>query len=249
MILITGASSGIGEACARVFAARGQKLILVARRKEKLQQLSESIQQEYSIKPEIFQLDIQNSKAVEELIQKHQDLFSQVDVLINNAGMAKGMSPIQEGKIEDWETMINTNVKGLLYVTRALLPFMIKKSSGHIVNMGSVAGYWTYPNGNIYSATKFAVRGLTESMRLDLLGTGIRVTEIAPGMVKTEFSEVRFQDKDRAEAVYAGMKPLTAQDIAEAVEWCVSRPQHVNIQEIVIYPTAQASPTSVSRKK
>jgi 3-hydroxy acid dehydrogenase/malonic semialdehyde reductase len=247
MILITGASSGIGEACGFNFAAAGHGLILVARREDRLKELAIKIQNKYSIQPKVFALDIQDPEAVEKLIQTNLDLFSQIEVLINNAGLAKGLTSIQDGKLEDWEAMIDTNIKGLLYVTRAILPLMIQKNRGHIINMGSVAGHWTYPNGNIYSATKFAVRGLSESLRMDLLGTGIRVTEIAPGMVKTEFSEVRLDSKEKAEAVYAGMTPLTAQDVAEAILWCIQRPSHVNIQEVVMYPTDQASPSLVYR--
>jgi 3-hydroxy acid dehydrogenase/malonic semialdehyde reductase len=248
MILITGASSGIGEACARVFAKAGRPLILVARREEKLQALADKIKKEYAIEPHCVALDVQDPQAIEARVKENPELYSQVTVLVNNAGLAKGLGPIQDGKTEDWDTMIDTNIKGLLYMTRAILPFMIKRRSGHIVNLGSVAGYWAYPNGNVYSATKFAVRGLNESMRLDLQGTGVRVTEIAPGMVKTEFSEVRLQNKEKAEAVYAGMEPLNAQDVAEAIEWCVSRPARVNIQELVIYPTDQASTTFVHRQ-
>jgi len=163
--------------------------------------------------------------------------------------MAKGMGPIQNGKIEHWEQMINTNLKGLLYITHGMLPIFLIKKSGHIINIGSVAGFYSYPNGNVYCSTKAAVRSLTETLRLDLLGTGIRVTEVSPGMVETEFSKVRLEnDEAQAKKVYEGMTPLTAQDIAETVVWCEERPKHVNIQEVILYPTDQASPNHVFRK-
>jgi NADP-dependent 3-hydroxy acid dehydrogenase YdfG len=168
-------------------------------------------------------------------------VFNSVDVLINNAGLAKGLSSLQEGNPEDWDAVVDTNIKGLLYVTRAILPKMIAQGRGHVVNIGSVAGHWVYEKGNVYCASKFAVRALTEGLRFDLAGTGIRVTEISPGMVETEFSEVRYGDREKGKAVYAGRKPLSALDIAETILWCVQRPAHVDIQEVVIYPTEQAS--------
>ena len=177
-------------------------------------------------------------------------ILENLEGLINNAGLALGRDLIQEGNLGDWETMWNVNVKGLLQMTRLTLPYLIEKGSGHIVNLGSVAGRWVYPRGNIYCATKRAVSALTEALRLDLVGTGIRVTEICPGMVETEFSLVRFGgDQDKAKAIYEGVKPLTAEDIAEAVVWSMMRPQHVNIQEMVIFPTQQASTSVVHRIK
>lgn len=250
MILITGASSGIGEATAWAFAKKGKGLILLARREEKLKKLAEDIYQKYSLRPTIFVVDIRDYHSLEKIIT-HTDnaaIFSQVEVLVNNAGLAKGFSPFAEGEIEDWDMMVDTNIKGLLYITRLILPGMVQKGDGHIINIGSVAGYWSYPKGNVYTASKFAVRGLTESLRIDLLGKGVRVTEIVPGMVETEFSEVRLQDKEKAKAVYTGMVPLKAEDIAETILWSVERPKHVNIQEIVIYPTDQASPNHVHRQ-
>ncbi len=248
MIIIVGASSGIGAACARAFAAKGKALTLLARRMDKLELLKKELVEKFSAEVHLFSLDVRNRAAFENLIQKNASLFSRCEVLINNAGLAKGMDRFQEGSFEDWETMIDTNVKGLLYGTRLIVPFMIQSKKGHIINLGSVAGRWNYNRGNIYCATKAAVRALNESLRLDLLGTGIRVTEIAPGMVETEFSEVRLGNSEKAKAVYAGMKPLVAEDIAEAVVWSVERPAHVNIQEMVIYPTDQASPSSVNRR-
>jgi 3-hydroxy acid dehydrogenase / malonic semialdehyde reductase len=186
---------------------------------------------------------------VEALARADSGLLARVRVLVNNAGLARGLGTIQEGDPRDWDEMIDTNIKGLLYVTHAVLPHFRRAGAGHVVNLGSAAGYWPYAKGNVYSATKFAVRALTESMRLDLLGAGIRVTEIAPGMVETEFSEVRLGgDKERAKAVYAGMTPLTADDVAEAVVWSVERPPHMNVQSMVLYPTDQASTSAVHRR-
>jgi 3-hydroxy acid dehydrogenase/malonic semialdehyde reductase len=241
-VFITGASAGIGEACARSFAAAGKDLILVARRRGRLEELAEDLTSRHGVKVVYYEMDVQSRSSIDALFQAHSDVLSQVDVLINNAGLALGREPIQMGNPEDWDVMIDTNIKGLLYVTHAFLPQMVKKSAGHIVNLGSAAGHWAYPNGNVYCATKFAVRAITESLRLDLHGSGIRVTEVSPGMVETEFSEVRFKgNEDKAKAAYAGYTPLTPKDIAEAILWCVDRPKHVNIQEVVLFPTDQAS--------
>jgi NADP-dependent 3-hydroxy acid dehydrogenase YdfG len=246
MILITGASSGIGEATARAFAAAGKDLILTARRFEKLEEVAAGIEKEFGRKVRVFELDVSDRAAVSKWVEAEKALLAKVTVLVNNAGLAKGLSTLQAGNPEDWDVMIDTNIKGLLYMTRALLPFLIQ-SKGHIVNMGSVAGYWAYAKGNVYSATKFAVRAITESLRIDLSGTGVRVTEIAPGMVETEFSQVRLGDAEKAKALYAGMRPLVAADIAEAIVWCAARPERINIQELVIYSTDQASPSLVHR--
>lgn len=247
MILITGASSGIGEACARVFAEQGHPLILIARREEKLKKLAQKLRTDHKIEIHPFALDIQNRASITSFVEHHQKLLSNVKALINNAGLAKGRMLFQEGILEDWETMIDTNLKGVLYITRLLIPFLLKQPQAQIVNLGSVAGRWIYPMGNVYCATKSAIHALSEALRLDLNGTRIRVTEIVPGMVNTEFSEVRLGDKAKADAVYAGMTPLTGRDVAEAIAWCITRPSHVCIQELVIYPTEQASPTVVSR--
>lgn len=248
LVLITGASSGIGEACARVFAAQKGGLFLVARRGDRLARMKEDLEKQYEVEVQTAVLDVSKRAAVEAWAEKHAAVLARVECLINNAGLARGLASLQEGDPSDWDDMIDTNLKGLLYVTRAVLPGMVARGSGHIVNLGSVAGRWTYPKGNIYSATKYAVRSLTESLRLDLNGTGVRVTEIAPGMVETEFSQVRLGDAAKARAVYAGMTPLKAEDIAESVLWCVQRPRHVNVQELVIYPTDQASVGVVSRR-
>jgi 3-hydroxy acid dehydrogenase/malonic semialdehyde reductase len=248
MILITGASAGIGLACARKFAESGRDLVLVARRVDRLKQVAAALVREHGVEVQVDRLDVADRADVDRFALERSDWLDRVEVLVNNAGLARGLATLQEGDPRDWDAMIDTNIKGLLYVTHAVIPRLVRRGAGHVVNLGSVAGHWTYPRGNVYSATKFAVRGLTESLRLDLHGTGVRVTEIAPGMVETEFSEVRFGgDRDRAKAVYQGFSPLTPEDIAEAVEWCVSRPPRVNVQCLVIYPTDQASPTLVHR--
>lgn len=248
MVFITGASSGIGEACAFRFAKEGHSLILMARRKERLEALKFKIENEHDVDVTLCVGDVCDRPALLKWIQANEAVVSKTAVLINNAGLAKGLSTLQEGSPGDWEVMIDTNVKGLLNVTHALLPFLLKKNEGHIINMGSVAGRWAYPKGNVYCASKAAIALLNEGLRMDLNGTGIRVTEIAPGMVETEFSMVRLEDAAKAKAVYSGLDPLTAADIADAVYWCASRPKRVNIQEMVIYPTDQASPGIVHRK-
>lgn len=247
-ILITGASAGIGEACARAFAAEGHDLVLVARRLERVKALAAALAKASHVSATALELDVSSRAAVDSFVNANAALLARVNVLVNNAGLAKGFDVMQDASLDDWEAMIDTNVKGLLYMTRALLPGFIKRADGHIVNLGSVAGHIVYPKGNIYCATKFAVHALTQALRLDLNGTGVRVSEISPGMVETDFSKTRMGDEARAKAVYAGMTPLTGADIADAVAWCVSRPKHINIQEIVLYPTDQASPTVVSRK-
>ncbi len=249
MILITGASAGIGVATARAFAKQGQELLLVARREDRLRVLARALHEEFRVPVHEYALDVSNRDAVKSFVEEKGALLSELTVLVNNAGFAKGLSTIQDGDLGDWDAMIDTNIRGLLYLTRAVLPFFLQNKKGHVINLGSVAGRWAYPRGNVYSATKSAVAMLTQAMRLDLNGTGIRVTEIVPGMVKTDFSLVRFKgDLDKAEAVYQGMTPLTAEDIAEAILWASDRPAHVNIQEIVLYPTDQASTSVVHRK-
>lgn len=245
-VFITGASSGIGKACAEQFAALGANLVIAARRLERIQKSSEELSSKYGIKVIPIQLDVQKNEQVESVF--HQ-LEIEIDILINNAGLALSTDLMQEGKVSNWDVMIDTNIKGLLYVTRAFLPSMIKRNSGHIVNIGSVAGHGCYIAGNVYSATKHAVRAISKSLRLDLMGTAIRVSEVDPGAVHTEFSEVRWNDKERANRLYEGFKPLVADDIADAVVYCTTRPPHVNIAEIVVYPQAQASLTDISRQK
>ncbi len=247
LTFITGASSGIGAACAQAFAAAGHDLILIARRIDRLTEIQQKIQLKHEVSIHTFCLDIRNKIKIEELFRKHNELFENVEILINNAGLAIGLSPIQEGKPENWDTVIDTNIKGLLYVTRNFLPQMISHRRGHIVNVGSVAGHWVYEKGAVYCASKYAVRAITEGLRLDVKGTGVRITEISPGMVETEFSEVRFGNKEWGDEVYRGRKPLAASDIAETILWCTQRPAHVNIQELIIYPTEQAGVHSLPK--
>jgi 3-hydroxy acid dehydrogenase/malonic semialdehyde reductase len=246
--LITGASSGIGEATAKALAAQGYSIFLLARREERLKKLAASLAKEFpkqSFEP--IGVDVTDRKAIDKFVKSNQKELKSLELLINNAGLAKGADKFQDGKISEWDEMIQVNVMALLYLTRSLLPFMISKKAGHIVNLGSVAGRWTYVGGAVYCASKFAVRAISEALRLDLMGTAIRVSNIEPGMVNTEFSTVRFGDKGKADKVYAGMKPLTATDIAETIFWVVARPKHVNIQEIVIFPTDQAAIRDVHR--
>lgn len=247
--LVTGATAGIGKETAKALASLGYSIFITGRREERLVQVAHEIQQQFKgaqVKWATF--DVSDRFEVSEFIKKHQDTLQNIEILVNNAGLALGVDKMQDANLDDWEVMIDTNIKGLLFMTRNLLP-MITQHRGHIVNLGSVAGRWTYPGGGVYCATKFAVRAISEGLRMDLAGTGVRVTNIEPGMVETEFSHVRLRDSKSAEAVYAGMTPLSAQDIAETISWCVSRPAHVNVQELVIYPTDQAHVGQVVRKR
>lgn len=249
VILITGASSGIGAACARVFAEGGARLVLVARRLERLEQLATDLQQQFGSKIHLLQLDVCDRPQVESALSHLSAPWAEVDILVNNAGLSRGLETLQEGNVQDWEEMIDTNLKGLLYVTRTLLPGMVARQRGHIINLGSTAGHQTYPNGNVYCATKAAVRALSEGLKMDLLGTPLRVSSVDPGLVETEFSNVRFHgDSDRAKNVYAGMTPLTPQDVAEVVFFCATRPPHVNINDVILMPTDQSSSTLVHRR-
>jgi len=247
--LITGASAGIGEATAVELSSQGYNLILVARRKERLEKLKKKIEKNQKVQVVTECFDLRNTKQIIQFIKKHSAQLKKLEVLINNAGLAKGSAQFQDAQVSDWDEMMDTNVKALLHLTRAILPFFIANRSGHIVNLGSVAGRWIYPGGAVYCATKYAVRAISEGLRLDLLGKNIRVTNIEPGMVQTEFSLVRFGSQKKADSVYAGMKPLTAADIAETIAWVLNRPSHVNIQELVIYPTDQASVRDVHREQ
>ncbi|MCC5646254.1 SDR family oxidoreductase [Nostoc sp. CHAB 5824] len=249
IILITGASSGIGTACARIFAGAGAKLILAARRLERLQQLADTLRKDFSTEIHLLQLDVRDRSAVEEAISTLPSAWSNIDILINNAGLSRGLDKLHEGSFQDWEDMIDTNVKGLLYVSRYVVPGMVSRDRGHVVNLGSIAGHQTYPGGNVYCATKAAVRAISEGLKQDLLGTQVRVTSVDPGMVETEFSEVRFHgDAERANKVYQGVKPLTADDVADVIFFCVTRSPHVNINEVVLMPVDQASATLVNRQ-
>ena len=247
--LITGATAGIGEACARLFAQEKYNLILLARRTEKLEELAVKLRQQFDVQVKIITADVRNKADVSKL-ETLENEWKKVDILINNAGLSQGLDPIQEGNPDDWDTMIDTNVKGLLYVTRVVSPWMVERKSGHIINIGSIAGKETYANGNVYCATKHAVDSLNKAMRIDLLAHSIKVTAIHPGAVETEFSEVRFKgDKERAKKVYEGFEPLHAQDIAEAIWFAVSRPAHVNINDMLIMPTAQANTTHLLKSE
>lgn len=244
--LITGATSGIGKATAKLFAKNNIHLILCGRRAEKLQQLKDELSK--TTKVTILQFDVRYKEQVQDAINSLPENFKNIDILINNAGNAHGLDSIQNGNIDDWDAMIDGNVKGLLYVTKAVLPEMIDKNSGFIVNIGSIAGKDVYPNGNVYCASKFAVNALNKGMRIDLNQHNIRVCAIHPGLVETEFSDVRFKgDTDRAKTVYQGYKALQAEDIADIIHFVVTRPYHVNIEDLIVYPTAQASATIVNK--
>ena len=246
--LITGATSGIGEACASLFARQNYDLILTGRRTERLDALAKRLVSEYGIRVNVLTMDVRNKEEVEKLETLSED-WKKVDLLINNAGLSLGMDPINSGSTTDWEVMIDTNIKGLLYVTKLVSNWMIQNGFGHIINIGSIAGKETYLNGNVYCATKHAVDSLNKAMRIDLLPHKIKVTAIHPGAVDTEFSEVRFKgDKDRAKKVYDGYEPLHAQDIAETIWFAASRPAHVNINDMLVMPTAQASTSHLLRE-
>jgi serine 3-dehydrogenase len=249
IVFITGASSGIGRSCARAFARQGARVLMAARRLERLEKLAADLKAEFGAESHCLGLDVRDQAAVERAIFALSPEWEEVDVLVNNAGLSRGLDKLYEGKIMDWEEMIDTNVKGLLYVSRAVIPGMVRRGRGHIINIGSIAGRDFYPNGNVYCATKAAVNALSKGLRLDLVGTPLRVSLVDPGMVETEFSFVRFHgDGDRAAKVYQGLTPLRPDDIADAVVFCATRPPHVNISELVVYPTAQASATMVHRK-
>ncbi len=244
--LITGATSGIGKATAKAFAEKEYKLILCGRRADRLLELKNELSQLTEV--ETLTFDVRDKNAVLESIASLPEDFKNIDILINNAGNAHGLDPIQTGDLQDWDDMIDINVKGLLYVSKAVIPGMTERKSGHIINIGSIAGKEIYPNGNVYCATKHAVDALTTAMRMDLNAFGIKVGAVHPGMVETEFSEVRFKgDSERAANVYKGFEPLKAEDIADVILFVVSRPYHINIADLMILPTAQASATIVRK--
>ncbi len=247
--LITGATSGIGQACAQIFAQNQYNLIVTGRRNDRLQDLKNQLETNFSIQVKTLCFDVRNEPEVSQYLGSLPTEWQTIDVLINNAGLAAGRANIDEGSLADWEQMIDTNVKGLLYVSRAIIPFMKNRSAGHIINIGSIAGKEAYAGGNVYCATKHAVDALTKSMRIDLLPYNIRVTGIHPGAVETEFSLVRFKgDSDKAKAVYDGFTPLSAGDIADVIYFAASRPAHVNLNELIIMPTAQANTTHLLKK-
>jgi 3-hydroxy acid dehydrogenase/malonic semialdehyde reductase len=249
VVFVTGASSGIGKSCARAFAAQGARILMCARRDDQLKSFAADLKKEFRVPVQHFALDVRNQPAVEKAIAGLAEDWRVIEVLVNNAGLSRGLAKLHEGLLSDWEEMIDTNVKGLLYVSRAVIPGMVERGRGHIINIGSIAGHEVYPGGNVYCATKFAVRALSKGLRLDLSGTPVRASEVAPGMVETEFSVVRFHgDTERARKVYQGLTPLSPDDIADAVVWCATRPPHVNVSEMIVTPTAQASTTMVHRK-
>ncbi|MFN8236676.1 MAG: SDR family NAD(P)-dependent oxidoreductase [Chitinophagales bacterium] len=244
IILITGATSGFGEASAHKFAQNGWDVIITGRRKERLDNLEAVLKSAYGIDVLSLCFDVRQLTDVQQAIASLTDKWAAIDVLLNNAGLAAGRGPIQEGVYEDWEQMIDTNVKGLLYMTREVVPLMIARSKGHIINVASLAGWEAYGGGNVYCGTKHAVRAITRSARIDLVRHNIKVSVISPGAAETEFSLVRFKgDEQKAEAVYEGYQPLKAEDVAESIYFMASQPAHVNIEEIFILPTAQATAT------
>ncbi len=239
--LITGATAGIGEATAEILAENGFKLILTGRRTERLEQLKAKLEKDTDCETVILPFDIRNKDATEKAFLSLPEDWKNIDVLINNAGLAAGLATIEEGDVDDWERMIDTNIKGLLYITRLVTPIMVKRCSGHIINLSSIAGKEAYAMGNVYCASKHAVQALTQGMRIDLVKHGIKVSSVAPGAVETEFSMVRFHgDEQKASDVYKGFTPLYAKDIAETILFVVTRPAHVNIDDVLIMPTAQA---------
>lgn len=241
IVLITGASSGIGKATAYQLAKMGTKLILTARRIDKLTLIAEELKDKFNVDVLPIELDVRDNQQVMLQVEQLPDHWKSIYLLINNAGMALDSTKLQEGYTESWDQMIDTNIKGLLYVTHAILPAMVARGEGHIINIGSVAGHEYYPTGNIYGATKHAVKAITKSMQIDLLGTGLRVSEVDPGAVHTEFSEVRWKDKNKSDNFYKSFTPLTPDDIADAIAYCATRPLHANVAELIIMPTAQAS--------
>lgn len=247
--LITGATSGIGEATAHRLAADGYNLILTGRREDRLDDVSTRIAEQYEVDILTLCFDVRSSEEVNAAIDMIPEEFLPIDVLVNNAGLASGLSLIQDGDVEDWEAMIDTNIKGLLYITRRVAPMMAERKRGHIINIGSIAGLYAYEKGNVYCATKFAVNAISQSLRVDLLKDHVKVTEVKPGMVDTEFSLVRYHgDQAKADSTYNGLKPLSGMDIANVISWVLSQPEHVNINDIVVTPTAQANAYYVNRE-
>jgi len=247
--LITGATSGIGEATAHLFAREGYNLVLTGRREERLTKLAAALNKKYNIEVATSSFDVRNRDEVTDNLDGLPAKWKKVNVLVNNAGLSQGLDPIDKGNFDDWDTMIDTNIKGLLYVSKLVSNWMIRNGHGHIINIGSIAGKDVYLNGNVYCATKHAVDALSKAMRIDLLSHGIKVTAVHPGAVETEFSMVRFKgDEARAKKVYDGFEPLVANDIAESIWFAVSRPAHVNINEMIVMPTAQATGSNIFRK-
>ncbi len=249
-VFITGASSGIGKACAELFAEEGANLVISARRFNLVEELAKTLSEKFHIEVLPVKLDVRNYSEVTENIAALPEKWSKIDILINNAGLGRGLNKLYEDNVEGWEEMIDTNVKGLLYVTRTIVPGMVKRGSGHVINIGSIAGHEAYPGGGVYCATKHAVNAITKSLRMDVLDKGIRVSTVDPGMVETNFSNVRFYgDTERAKNTYKGLTPLTGKDVAEAVIFCATRPPHANINEMIIMPSVQANAFVTYRKE
>jgi 3-hydroxy acid dehydrogenase/malonic semialdehyde reductase len=248
-VFITGASSGIGMSCAHKFAQEGANLLLCARRVDRLEKLkSELFAKHPHIHIHVFSLDVRNNDTVVRTLSTLPDEWKQVDILVNNAGLSRGLDKFQDASVQDWEEMIDTNIKGLLYVSKAILPVMLERGKGHIINIGSIAGREVYPRGHVYSASKHAVDAITKGLRMDLVDTPLRVTTVDPGLVETEFSVIRFRgNEEKAKAVYQNLTPLSPDDVADAVVWAATRPAHVQIADIVIFPTAQSSAAVVHR--
>ena len=248
IVFITGASSGIGMSCARIFAADGARILMAARRLDRLNKLAAELRAAAKVPVHAFALDVRDQQAVERAVGGLPPEWAAIDVLINNAGLSRGLDKIHEAKLSDWEEMIDTNIKGLLYVSRAVIPGMVKRGAGHVINIGSIAGHELYPGGNVYCGTKFAVKAISQGIRIDLVATPIRVSSVDPGMVETEFSLVRYHgDKEKADKTYKGYKPLSPDDIADAVHYCATRPPHVNINDMIVMPQAQAGVLVVNR--
>ena len=249
IVVITGASSGIGASCAKMFAKEGASLILAARRRNKLEAVATELKQAYQSKIYLLEIDVSDRHTVETSLASLPESWRKVDILVNNAGLSRGIDKFQRGDIQNWEEMIDTNLKGLLYVTRSLLPGMVERDRGHIINIGSIAGHQAYTGGNVYCATKAAVKTLSQGLKMDLLGTPVRVSCVDPGTVETDFSNVRFRgDTERAKKVYQGMNALTPDDIAEIVVFCATRPSHVNMSEVLVLATDQSSATMINRQ-
>lgn len=247
-VFVTGASSGIGKATAFAFAHEGARLLVCARRLKKLEELKQSLKEAGALEVHAFELDVQNRSAVEGAISGLPQDWRDIDVLVNNAGLSRGFTKLHEDDPDNWEEMIDTNIKGLLYVTRSVVPGMVARGQGHVINLGSTAGYITYANGAVYCATKAAEKAISEGLKIDLMGTPVRVTSIDPGMVETAFSEVRFRgDTEKAAKVYQNITPLQPEDVADAIVWAASRPAHVNIHNILMTTIDQANSTVLHR--
>lgn len=250
VVFVTGATSGIGKACAEMFASMGANVLICGRRSDRLDKLANELNKKYKVKVFAFELDVRNFDAVQDAVNGLPKEWKKIEVLLNNAGLSRGLNKIQEGVLQDWEEMLDTNVKGLLYVSKTVIPLMLKNKKGHIINIGSIAGRELYPGGNVYCASKHAVDAITKGMRIDLVDTPIKVSTVDPGLVNTEFSLVRYHgDKKRADSTYNGMKPLSGKDIAEVVQFVATRDDNINIADVLVLPKAQAAATVVHRKQ